>query len=286
MASAAEKAPLPRAAPMVPDRFRVIDKLQETDDTWTLALEPLDRAGPLEFDAGQFNMVYAFGAGEVPISISGDPDRPDRLVHTVRAVGATSEAVCAASPGDVLGIRGPFGSSWPLGQARGLDILVIAGGIGLAPLRPVVYELLSRKDEYKRALLLYGGREPKQLLFRDELEEWVTGHQLEVEVTVDIASGRWDGHVGVVPALIAEASFDPTYAVAFICGPEVMIRFTATALVDRGVDPDRIYVSMERNMKCAIGHCGHCQFGPEFVCRDGPIFSMEHIEHFFNLREV
>jgi NAD(P)H-flavin reductase len=286
MALAAEKAPLPKAAPMMPDRFRVVDKLQETEDTWTLALEPLGRGGPLEFDPGQFNMVYAFGAGEVPISISGDPNRPERLIHTVRAVGATSEAVCAVSPGEVLGIRGPFGSSWPLGQAQGQDIVVIAGGIGLAPLRPVVYELLSRRGDYKKALLLYGGREPEQLLFRDEIEEWVTRHQLEVDVTVDIASGRWKGRVGVVPGLIAEAGFDPSHAVAFICGPEVMIRFTATALVDRGVDPDRIYFSMERNMKCAVGHCGHCQFGPEFVCRDGPVFSMARIEHFFNLREV
>ena len=145
---------------------------------------------------------------------------------------------------------------------------------------------MSRKDEYNKALLLYGGREPEQLLFRDELEGWVTRQQLEVEVTVDIASGRWDGRVGVVPALIAEADFDPSHAVAFICGPEVMIRFTATALVDRGVDPDRIYFSMERNMKCAVGHCGHCQFGPNSYAVTARSSAWPRIEHFFNLREV
>lgn len=284
MASAAESRS--GTEPMLPRRFRIVEKTQETDDTWTLSLEAIDTDTTLATRPGQFNMVYAFGAGEVPISISGDPGRTDRLVHTVRAVGATTEAICAAERDHTLGIRGPFGSSWPLADARGLDVLVIAGGIGLAPLRPVLYELMAHRSEYGRALLLYGGREPDQLLFREELERWRSRSDLEVHVTVDIAGVDWRGRVGVVTGLFDHATFEPTRAAAFICGPEVMMRFAVAALMERGVDPKRIHLSIERNMKCAIGHCGHCQFGPEFVCRDGPVFSLERIERLLNTREV
>jgi NAD(P)H-flavin reductase len=270
---------------MLPERFRVTGSTRETGDTWTLTLEPMDRSEPLAFAPGQFNMVYAFGAGEVPISISGDPAARGPLVHTVRAVGAATKAICAAGAGTVLGIRGPFGSDWPVDAARGADVVIVAGGVGLAPVRPIVYEVLAGRDRFGRVLVLYGGREPEQLLYADELASW---HEqgVDVDITVDIASATWSGKVGVVPTLIARARFDPPAAVAFICGPEAMMRFSAEALLDRGLDSDRIYVSMERNMKCAVGRCGHCQLGPEFVCRDGPVFSYERIRHAFRIREI
>ena len=271
--------------PMVPDRFRVTGTSRETADTWTLALEPLDRAGPLEFTPGQFNMVYAFGVGEVPLSISGDPARPAPLVHTVRAVGAATRAICAAQPGAVLGVRGPFGSDWPVGAAAGADLVVVAGGVGLAPVRPIVYQALARRREFGRILVLYGGREPDQLLYAEELRQW-REHGVEVDVTVDIARGEWPGKVGVVPGLIGRAEFEPRTAVAFVCGPEAMMRFSAEALLDRDLSPERVFVSMERNMKCAIGQCGHCQLGPEFVCRDGAVFSYARIGHAFRIREI
>jgi NAD(P)H-flavin reductase len=270
---------------MLPERFRVTGSTRETGDTWTLTLEPLDRSNPLAFAPGQFNMVYAFGAGEVPISISGDPANPEPLVHTVRAVGAATKAICDSKSGTVLGIRGPFGTDWPVDAAEGVDVVIVAGGVGLAPVRPIVYEVLARRDRFGRALVLYGGREPEQLLFAAEMGAW-RERGLEVDVTVDIASGTWSGKVGVVPSLIARAGFDAGAAVAFICGPEAMMRFSAEALLDRGVDSGRIYVSMERNMKCAVGRCGHCQLGPEFVCRDGPVFSYERIRHAFRIREI
>jgi NAD(P)H-flavin reductase len=270
---------------MLPERFRVAERRRETPDTWTLALEPLDRAGPLEFAPGQFNMVYAFGAGEVPISISGDPSRPQPLVHTVRAVGAATQAICRASAGDVLGVRGPFGSSWPLDAAAGGDVVVVAGGVGLAPVRPIVREAIARPDRYNRAIVLYGSREPQQLLFSRELDEWREAG-IEVGVTVDIATGAWKGSVGVVPGLIARARFDPAAAVAFVCGPEAMMRFSVEALLARGVAAERVFVSMERNMKCAVGHCGHCQLGPDFVCRDGPVFALDDVAHAFSIREL
>lgn len=275
----------PPRDPMVPERFAVTSSRRETPDTWTLTLDPLDRTEPLAFAPGQFNMVYAFGAGEVPISISGDPAHPGSLVHTVRAVGAATEAICGAQPGTVLGIRGPFGSDWPVDAGHGADVVIVAGGVGLAPVRPIVYEVLAHRDRYGRALVLYGGREPEQLLYSAELDAW-RAQGLEVDVTVDIASGSWSGKVGVVPTLIARTDFDPATAVAFVCGPEAMMRFSAEALLERGVDPARIHVSMERNMKCAVGHCGHCQLGPEFVCRDGPVFSYERIRHAFRIREL
>ena len=276
-----------RAAPgtMVPERFHVTDRRQETADTWTLELESIDRPGGLPFRPGQFTMLYAFGAGEVPISISGDPAHPERLVHTVRAVGAASAAICRTAPGRMLGVRGPFGSHWPVGEAVGRDAVVVAGGIGLAPLRPVVYELLGARDRFERALLLYGGREPEQLLYAAELEDW-RARGLDVEVTVDIAPAGWAERVGVVPKLIERAPFEPATAIAFVCGPEAMIRFSAEALIDRGIGAERVHISMERNMKCAVGHCGHCQLGPEFVCRDGPVFTFERMRAAFTVREV
>jgi NAD(P)H-flavin reductase len=270
---------------MVPERFRVTDRRQETADTWTLELEPVDGAGGIEFEPGQFTMLYAFGAGEIPISISGDPAAPARLVHTVRAVGAASAAICRTEPGRMLGVRGPFGSHWPVEDAFGGDVMIVAGGIGLAPLRPVIYEVLSARERFAGATLLYGGRQPEQLLYTGELEQW-RERGLDVEVTVDIAAAEWAGRVGVVPTLIERARFDPSTAVAFVCGPEAMIRFSAEALIERGVPPDRVHISMERNMKCAVGHCGHCQLGPEFVCRDGPVFTFERMRAAFEVREL
>lgn len=270
---------------MIPERFRVAERTQETADTWTLELEPVDRQDGLPFRPGQFTMLYAFGAGEVPISISGDPAASARLVHTVRSVGLTSAAICGTGPGGMLGVRGPFGSGWPVQEAAGQDAVIVAGGIGLAPLRPVVYEVLAARARFGRALLLYGGREPEHLLYAAELGQW-RERGLDVEVTVDIAPAGWHGRVGVVPALVERARFDPEATVAFVCGPEVMIRLAAEALIERGVAADRVHVSMERNMKCAVGQCGHCQLGPEFVCRDGPVFAFARVRSAFSLREV
>ncbi|HZO60095.1 MAG TPA: FAD/NAD(P)-binding protein [Solirubrobacterales bacterium] len=273
-----------RRDPLLPDRFRVTGRTRETADTWTLTLEPVDR-DPLAFAPGQFNMVYAFGAGEVPISISGDPGRAGPLVHTVRAVGKATAAICDAQEGAMLGVRGPFGTDWPLAAAEGRDVVVVAGGVGLAPVRPIVYAVLAQPDRFGRALVLYGGRQPDQLLYSAELAAW-REQGIDVDVTVDIATSSWTGKVGVVPQLIGRAALDPERAVAFVCGPEAMMRFSAEALLERGLRPEHVYVSMERNMKCAVGQCGHCQLGPEFVCRDGAVFSWPRIRHAFRIREI
>jgi NAD(P)H-flavin reductase len=270
---------------LVPAPYRVRSTARETEDTWTLALEPLE-GERLAYAPGQFTMLYCFGAGEVPISISGDPGAGGELVHTVRAVGPVTRAICRARAGDQLGIRGAFGRGWPRPEAPGSDLVIVAGGVGLAPLRPAIYAALAERDHYDRVIVLYGGREPEQLLFRDELEEWGWRENLELVVTVDVAEAGWRGRVGVVPGLIERARLRPEGTTALVCGPEVMMRFSADALLDAGVGPDRIFLSMERNMRCAVGHCGHCQWAGDFVCRDGPVFSFEETAGRLRVREL
>jgi NAD(P)H-flavin reductase len=260
----------PNPEAMLPRPFRVVARREETPDTVTLELVPED-GDPLRFAPGQFTMLYAFGVGEAPISICGDPNNPEILVHTVRSVGAVTKAIFEAAVGDQLGVRGPYGTGWPMSAAHGKDLVVAAGGIGLAPARPVLLDVIADKDRFGAASLIYGSRTPADLLFREELGEWGRRFDLQVEVTVDRSDRDWLGDVGVVTGLLPRISYNPANTVAMLCGPEIMMKVVADELVTRGVAPDQIHVSMERNMKCAIGFCGHCQFGPEFICRDGPV---------------
>ncbi len=268
---------------LVPRLVHIERIRRETADVTTLELAP---ASPFAFAAGQFNMLYAFGLGEVAISISGDPAGQDRIVHTVRAVGAVSTSLIRLRRNMAVGVRGPYGSSWPLAESEGYDVIIVAGGLGLAPLRPALYHILARRALYGRVVLLYGARGPADILYRRELETWRRRLDVDIVVTVDHAAADWRGNVGVVPTLIARTPVDPEHAMAMVCGPEIMMRFTIDALRDRGLAADRIYLSMERNMKCAVGLCGHCQFGSAFVCRDGPVFRFDRIAPIFNIREL
>lgn len=261
-------SPAPARDPFLPQTYRVREVRRELDEIVTLEVVPLAGARP-GFAPGQFNMLYAFGIGEVAISISGERD--GAFVHTVRDSGAVSGALTRLQPGATLGLRGPYGSAWPLAESTGADMIFVAGGLGLAPLRPAILEVLAHRDRHGRVAVLNGSRQPRDILFRSELEQWRQRLDMDVAVTVDYADPNWHGNVGVVTTLIARAAFDPHKTVAMICGPEVMMRFAAGALADAGVAPGNIHLSMERNMKCAIGLCGHCQFGPDLVCRDGPV---------------
>lgn len=272
--------------PMLPQPYRVHRVERETHDIFTLELEASNRSAVCPFSPGQFNMLYVFGVGEVPVCISGDPSKPKALVHTIRAVGAVTKAMCKPKPGNFLGVRGPFGSHWPVQEATGSDVVIVAGGIGLAPLRPAVYEILSHREKYGKVVLLYGTRTPADILYRRELEQWRARFDMEVYLTVDRAMGGWRGNVGVVPSLIAKAPFDPLHTVAMVCGPEVMMRFTVLELQKHGVAAENILVSMERNMKCGIGFCGRCQYGPTFICKDGPVFRYDRIRNLFGMREI
>ena len=270
--------------PMVPEPYRVRSRVQETADTWTLVLDPLGAA--VAPAPGQFDMLWAFGVGEVPISTSGLAGDGGALTHTVRAVGAVTRALCAAGPGAVLGVRGPFGTAWPVEAAAGGDLVIVAGGIGLAPLRPAVYHALAHRGDYGAVCLLVGARTPADLLYRDELEGWRARFDVDVDVTVDAAEADWYGRVGLVTKLIPAAPFEAADATAFVVGPEVMMRFTVAALLQRGVPKERVFVSLERNMRCGIGHCGHCQLGPKLICRDGPVFRYPEVERLMEVREL
>jgi len=277
--------PAARVQPMLPARYELTRLRRETSDTYTLELTPVD-GSPMVFSAGQFNMVYAFGIGEVPLSISGDPNRPGPLLHTVRSVGAVTKAICALKRGAQVGVRGPYGSCWPVDESVGSDVIIVAGGIGLAPVRPALYEVLAQRRKFGNVALLYGTRTPKDILYRRELHGWRGRFDLQVEVTVDHAAGEPFEHIGVVTRLISGVHCDPHETVAFVCGPEIMMRFTVVDLMELGVAPENIYISMERNMQCAVGLCGHCQFGPAFVCREGAVFRYADIERFFQIREI
>lgn len=276
----------PDTDPMLVRPFLIRRKVKETMDTFSLELEPPADGDSYRFAPGQFNMLYVFGVGEVPISISGDPTKQKMLVHTTRAVGAVTKAMSQLKTGDSLGVRGPYGVGWPVSEAEGGDAVIITGGIGLAPLRPVIYHVLANRDKYDRVVLLYGARTPEDILFRKNLESWRSRFDVETYLTVDRATGEWRGNVGVVTGLIHRSPFDPQNCTALVCGPEIMMRFTVMELIKRGVNDSRIYVSMERNMKCGVGLCGHCQLGPTFVCKDGPVYRYDKIRDLFQKREM
>lgn len=272
--------------PMVPVLYSIEGMKRETRDTFTLDLKPKNGSHGEMFEPGQFNMLYVFGVGEVPISISGDRATFPALQHTTRVVGIVTKAMSQLKRGDTVGVRGPFGSHWPVAEMMGRDFVIIAGGIGLAPLRPVLYSLTKDRARYRKIVLLYGTRTPEDILFRRELERWRSKLDLDVQVTVDRAPSPWHGNVGVVTTLIGRSAFEPTNTVALVCGPEVMMRFALMELQKRGVPAEQTFLSMERNMKCAVGFCGHCQYGPTFICKDGPVFRFDKIASIFGKPEI
>ncbi|HTV12990.1 MAG TPA: FAD/NAD(P)-binding protein [Acidimicrobiales bacterium] len=261
--------------PFTPSVFAVAERSLETADVVTLGLD-----GPpglaFEFGPGQFNMLTVFGVGEVPISISSPPG-PGYLMHTIREVGPVTRALCQAPIGSPVGVRGPFGTDWGIDDFAQSDAVVVAGGIGLAPLRGAVAMLLERMGlptGPRNVVVLVGARTPDQLIFKDDLKTWAAAGA-QVESTVDVADDHWSGNVGLVTQLVQGAAFDATRAMALVCGPEVMMRFAVQALIERGVLPTsiRLRISLERNMQCGTGLCGHCQLGPYILCRGGPILT-------------
>lgn len=265
----------PLRSPLTPVPYRIVDRRVELDDVVTMAVVPASPKAeePFRFAHGQFNMLTAFGVGEVAISISSAPGEGGPLEHTVRDVGAVTRALCAAPVGSVIGLRGPFGHDWELGTIDdAADVVVVAGGIGLAPLRGAIRTLVERREQRGgRVFVLVGMRSPAQVLFPRDLDAWRTAG-VHVGVTVDVGAPGWDGSVGVVTVLLPQAPFESAGAVALLCGPEIMMRFVTRELEALGLSRNDIYLSMERNMKCAVGFCGHCQYGPHFICKDGPVF--------------
>jgi len=270
----------------LPAPWRIVARQIEnaTGDVFSWTLEPCGEAGGAAFRPGQFNMLYAYGLGEVPISIAGV--EPGALRHTLRAVGGVTRALARLEAGEVIGLRGPYGSAWPLEAAQGGDLVIVAGGLGLAPLRQAIVQALAQRERYGRVCILYGTRTPADVLYGGELAAWAARRDVEFAITVDRASAGWGGEVGVVTRLVARASFDPERTTALVCGPEIMMRFTAEALLKRGVPQASIHLSLERNMKCAVGYCGHCQLGPHFICRDGPVLPWPRLAGLLEVPEL
>lgn len=269
---------------LLPTPWVVRDVWRESHDFTSLALEP-QQGGPRPAPwPGQFDMLWVFGVGEAPISFSSGTEGGP-LVHTIRRAGDVTRALCSARAGDVVGVRGPFGRGWPLERARGRDLLIMAGGIGLAPLRPVLEHVETFREDFRRVTLLYGTRRPEDVLFRSQLEHWRARFDVDVEVTVDAADRAWAGNVGAVTELLPRTLPRPEETEAMICGPEIMMRFGAQALRLRGVAAASIHLSMERSMKCAVGLCGHCKWGEDVLCRDGPVLTLERIAARLGVRE-
>jgi len=279
MATLADQLP----GTMLPAPHRVVARHRDTVDTWTLELEPVE-GEPIVPLPGQFTMLYAFGVGEVPISVSRV--RNGRLVQTIRAVGATTRALCASRRGATVGVRGPYGSAWPVAAAEGADVAIMAGGIGLAPLRGAIDEVVGDRRRFGRVSILYGARTPADLLYARDIAHWGAATGVEVAVTVDAADTSWTGDVGVVTQLVPRAAFDPGSTVAMVCGPEIMMRFGVTSLAGRGVAAERIHVSLERNMHCAVALCGHCQLGTTLICRDGPVYAWPDVAPLLEVRDL
>jgi NAD(P)H-flavin reductase len=272
-------------SPWLPRAARIVNVRPEAPgvSTFDLALDEPSANG--DFLPGQFNMLYLPGFGEAAISISSDPSRTDVLSHTVRVAGNVTRALTRMRPGQRIGVRGPFGSHWPVQECRGKDVVIACGGIGIAPLRPAIHHFLGHRDAYRRLILLYGARTPNDLLYTSEFGDW-RAKGMEVEVTVDIGDENWQGHIGVAPVLFYRLRLSPNQAAVLTCGPEIMIRFVVFEALARKVRPEDIYVSMERSMACGMGLCGHCQVGPYFVCKDGPVFSFRQVEPYFNVEEL
>jgi NAD(P)H-flavin reductase len=273
------------AEPMFPELFRVTRNRKETAETRTLELASARGGNAPVWRPGQFMMLYAFGTGEIPISLSGDPARSGVITHTVRAVGPVSRVICEAKPGFPIGVRGPFGTAWPTERYQEHDIVLVAGGIGLAPLRPALYAIIADRSRYGRVSLLVGSRNPDIVLYRSEMDRW-RKRDIDVRITVDSALPGWHRSVGPVTTLVPRSRFDAAKTIAFIVGPEVMTRFAVQALSERGIPADRLFVSLERNMKCAVGFCGRCQLGSTFLCKDGPIFPYAQVERWLTIRSM
>ena len=266
--------------PYVIHPARIVEKIREAEYITSYRLELVDEEARrrFRFKAGQFNMVYLFGVGEVAISIVSDPDEPELLDHTIRTVGRTTKAIADLQPGDALGIRGPFGEGWPLEEAKGRNVVIVTGGLGCAPVVGAIEYIFRRREEYGSVKILHGVKTPHDLLYRERFDAWRRHPDTEVLLTSDQPDKTWCYHVGVVTELFEQVSINPAKSTVLMCGPEIMMRLGVPILMRRGIPATAIYVSLERHMECGIGLCGHCQMGPYFLCKDGPVMRYDRVE--------
>jgi NAD(P)H-flavin reductase len=277
--------PSPSSA-MTPVPYRVLTRTVENFESATICLEPVEHrvAPPLP---GQFMMLYSFGVGEIAMSVSGVPSGVEgTIAHTIRSVGAVSKALYDADVGTIVGVRGPFGTDWGLESCVDRDLVIVAGGCGLAPLRPVIAHVVEQRPRYGRVVIVAGARTPQHFLFRAEAADWTRNPLLDADLIVDAAESDWAWQVGLVTEPLRRLTLDPRRTTAMICGPEPMMRFSALALMEHGLAANGIRVSLERNMQCGVGWCGHCQLGPLLLCRDGPVVSYDVAAPLLRVKEL
>jgi sulfhydrogenase subunit gamma (sulfur reductase) len=257
----------------------IVEKIREAEDINSYRLQLVDEETrrQFRFKAGQFNMVYLFGVGEVAISIVSDPDEPEVLDHTIRTVGRVTNAIADLRPGETLGIRGPFGEGWPLEEAKGRNVVIVTGGLGCAPVVGAIEYLFRRRAQYGAIKILHGVKTPHDLLYRERFDRWRRAPDTEVLLTSDQPDKTWSYHIGVVTELFEHVTNDPMKSIVLMCGPEIMMRLGAPILLRQGIPATAMYVSLERHMECGIGLCGHCQMGPYFLCKDGPVMRYDRV---------
>ncbi len=272
--------------PMIPSLYKITSHNDETIDTFTVELQPVDNTQTFEFLPGQFCMLHAFGIGESAISISGDPKVKNIITHTIKQVGSVTKILEALNFGSTIGVRGPFGKAWPVKETVGKNVVIVAGGIGLAPLRPMIYHIQANREQYKKVWLFYGARTPKDVIYEDEISKWRKRGDIDINLTVDKGGLLWRGGVGTVTALMEKNQIEVNNTIALVCGPEIMIHFSVLSLEKMGFSKEAIYVSMERNMQCGLGYCGHCMCGSKFICKDGPVLKYSEAEQLLKVREL
>lgn len=271
--------------PNLPHEAEVIANVRETSTIFTLHLRFTDPniQEQYDFKPGQFNMLYLYGVGEVAISIVSDPIHKADYQHTIRAVGHVTKGLEKLKKGDRLGLRGPFGRGWPLEAAEHKNVVVITGGLGCAPVVSVINYILHRRDLYGNLKILQGIKHSDDFIFKKRYAEWRHHRNVEVYIAADVSGKAWPFHTGFITDFISTLEYDPEKTVVMMCGPEGMIHIAVRSLLTKGIPSVSIFLNMERNMKCALGHCGHCQYGGAFVCKDGPVFSLPEVERFFHV---
>ncbi len=264
----------------IPQQAKLIETIDETPTIKTLVLRPDE---PMAFRAGQFVQLTLPGVGEAPFTPSSSPLETERIEITVLKTGAITDRLHECQPGETLGLRGPFGKGYPIEKVRGKEVLVVGGGVGLAPLRALILALLAEIDSVKRLSIKYGARCVEELLYRDQPSSWAEHPNVDFTCTIDRPQPGWDGRTGVVTTLLSKLDIDRSNSYVFVCGPSVMLKFTTFALLEEGFSPEQIYLSMNRRMSCGMGLCGRCNIGPYYLCKDGPDMSYGLIKDYPNV---
>lgn len=274
--------------PWLTHTVRIAERIEEAEGVSTYRLMGVNgpSADAYRFVPGQFNMLYLPGVGESAISMSGNPVENNGWIHTVRVAGNVTKTLASLKPGDTLGLRGPFGTGWPVEELEGQDIVIVTGGLGLAPLRPLIYSIMNRRDRFGQVWLIAGARTAEGLLYQNEFDAW-RNKDLQLGLTVDRGTDQWNGSIGVVTLLIDRLRLSrPAHTHLVACGPEVMMKYAAISGFRLGIIPEKTWVSLERNMQCAVGLCGHCQLGPEFLCKDGPVLRYDKISPYLFVEQL